>query len=95
MSDASFHQRSLDRPVATRGVGLHSGAQVTLLERAPDVGSGASYGNGGQLSYRYVAPLADAGLESELVEHLAGGELTVSLWLARKSAGRVRQRKAA
>lgn len=33
MSDASFHQRTLDRTVATRGVGLHSGAQVTLTLR--------------------------------------------------------------
>ena len=41
---------------------LEAGHEVTLLERAPDVGSGASYGNGGQLSYRYVAPLADAGI---------------------------------
>ena len=39
--------------------------------------------------------LGAAGLESETVEHLAGGELTVSLWLARKSGGRLRQRKAA
>jgi ArsR family transcriptional regulator len=36
-----------------------------------------------------------AGLKSELSEHLAGGELTVSLWLARKSGGRQRQRRAA
>jgi len=33
MSDASFHQRTLEKPVATRGVGLHSGAQVTLTLR--------------------------------------------------------------
>ncbi len=36
-----------------------------------------------------------AGLTSERSEHLAGGELTVSLWLARKSGGRQRQRRAA
>ena len=41
---------------------LEAGFGVTLLERAPAVGSGASYRNGGQLSYRYVAPLADAGV---------------------------------
>jgi len=39
-----------------------AGHDVTLLERAPEVGSGASYGNGGQLSYRYVSPLADGGV---------------------------------
>ena len=36
-----------------------------------------------------------AGLTSETSRHLAGGELTVSLWLARKSGGRQRQRRAA
>jgi D-amino-acid dehydrogenase len=41
---------------------LEAGHGVTLLERAPEVGSGASYGNGGQLSYRYVSPLADEGV---------------------------------
>lgn len=39
-----------------------AGYRVRLLERAPDVGSGSSYGNGGQLSYRYVSPLADEGV---------------------------------
>ena len=33
MSDASFHQRTLEHAVTTRGVGLHSGAQVTLTLR--------------------------------------------------------------
>ncbi len=41
---------------------LEAGHHVTLLEREPEVGSVASYRNGGQLSYRYVAPLADAGV---------------------------------
>ena len=41
---------------------LDAGYRVTLLERAPEVGTGTSYGNGGQLSYRYVSPLADAGV---------------------------------
>ena len=36
-----------------------------------------------------------AGLTSERSQHLAGGELTVSLWLARKSGGSARQRRAA
>ncbi len=39
-----------------------AGYRVTVLERAAEVGSGASYGNGGQLSYRYVSPLADEGV---------------------------------
>ena len=29
---------------------LEAGYRVALLERAPDVGTGTSYGNGGQLS---------------------------------------------
>jgi D-amino-acid dehydrogenase len=39
-----------------------AGYDVSVLERAPEVGSGSSYGNGGQLSYRYVSPLADEGV---------------------------------
>ena len=39
--------------------------------------------------------LEGAGLTAERNQHLAGGELTVSLWLARKSGGRARQRRAA
>lgn len=41
---------------------LEAGFKVTLLERAADVATGASHANGGQLSYRYVSPLADAGV---------------------------------
>ena len=41
---------------------LEAGHAVTLLERAPHVGTGTSYRNGGQLSYRYVSPFADAGV---------------------------------
>ncbi|MES2898383.1 MAG: D-amino acid dehydrogenase [Pseudomonadota bacterium] len=41
---------------------LEAGFRVTLLEREPELASGASYRNGGQLSYRYVAPFADAGV---------------------------------
>ncbi|HEY0064816.1 MAG TPA: D-amino acid dehydrogenase [Telluria sp.] len=41
---------------------LEAGFGVTLLERDSQVGSGASFANGGQLSYRYVSPLADAGV---------------------------------
>ncbi|MYM95414.1 D-amino acid dehydrogenase [Duganella vulcania] len=39
-----------------------AGHRVTLVEREAEVGSVASYRNGGQLSYRYVSPLADAGV---------------------------------
>ncbi|GJI93539.1 D-amino acid dehydrogenase 2 [Duganella caerulea] len=41
---------------------VEAGYRVTLVEREAEVGSMASYRNGGQLSYRYVSPLADAGV---------------------------------
>ncbi len=47
---------------------LEAGRHVTLLEREPAVGMGASYRNGGQLSYRYVSPLADAGVPLKAVQ---------------------------
>ena len=43
MSDASFHQRTLEQPVTTRGVGLHSGAQVTLTLRPAPAGHGIAF----------------------------------------------------
>lgn len=39
-----------------------AGYRVRLVERGSAPGGGASFRNGGQLSYRYVAPLADAGV---------------------------------
>ncbi len=41
---------------------LEAGFGVTLLEAEATLGAGASFRNGGQLSYRYVAPFADAGV---------------------------------
>jgi D-amino-acid dehydrogenase len=41
---------------------LERGHAVTLIERDAEVAEGASRANGGQLSYRYVSPLADAGV---------------------------------
>jgi D-amino-acid dehydrogenase len=49
---------------------LEAGFGVTLLERAPAVGSAASYRNGGQLSYRYVSPLADEGVPLKALQWL-------------------------
>ena len=58
-----------------------AGHDVTLLERAPQVGSGASYGNGGQLSYRYVSPLADQGVPLKALQWLfqADGPMRIRL----------------
>ncbi|MFK3739202.1 D-amino acid dehydrogenase [Massilia sp. TN1-12] len=47
-----------------------AGYRVTLLERAPAPGTGTSFSNGGQLSYRYVSPLADAGVPLKAVQWL-------------------------
>ena len=60
---------------------MEAGHGVTLLERAPEVGSGASYANGGQLSYRYVSPLADQGVPLKALRWLfqADGPLRVKL----------------
>lgn len=49
---------------------LEAGFEVSLVERAPELASGASYGNGGQLSYRYVSPLADAGVPLKAIQWL-------------------------
>ncbi|MFD2365042.1 D-amino acid dehydrogenase [Pseudoduganella sp. GCM10020061] len=49
---------------------LESGYRVTLLEREEQVGTAASFRNGGQLSYRYVAPLADAGVPLKALQWL-------------------------
>ena len=39
-----------------------AGHRITVLERAPEPAAGASGGNGAQLSYSYVQPLADPGI---------------------------------
>ncbi len=52
--------------LATAAALARSGRQVTVLDAAPAVGRGTSYGNGCQLSYGYVAPLAQPGLLAEL-----------------------------
>jgi len=41
---------------------VERGHAVTLVEREAAVATGASRANGGQLSYRYVSPLADEGV---------------------------------
>jgi D-amino-acid dehydrogenase len=43
-----------------------AGHRVTVVERHPLVGQGASYANGGQLSYSYVAPFASASVLPKL-----------------------------
>lgn len=47
---------------------LEAGYGVTLLEREAVIGSAASFRNGGQLSYRYVSPLADQGVPLKAIQ---------------------------
>lgn len=47
-----------------------AGFKVTLIDQANNVGTGTSYMNGGQLSYRYVAPLADSGVPIKALKWL-------------------------
>src|SRR5690606_21717179 len=49
---------------------LRQGASVTLLEGRSGPGLGTSHANGGQLSYDYVAPLADPGVFHDLPKWL-------------------------
>lgn len=42
------------------------GHKVRLIDKAADVGTGASFSNGAQLSYSYVAPLADPSVWAQL-----------------------------
>ncbi len=49
---------------------LRQGHHVVLLEAGPGPGLVTSYANGGQLSYDYVAPLADPGVFADLPKWL-------------------------
>lgn len=49
---------------------LREGHDVVLLEARDGPGLGTSYANGGQLSYDYVAPLADPGVFQDLPKWL-------------------------
>lgn len=44
---------------------IQAGHQVTLLEARDEIAHQTSFANGGQLSYRYVSPLADAGVPQQ------------------------------
>ncbi len=49
---------------------IQAGHRVTLIEANDQVACETSYANGGQLSYRYVAPLADAGVPFQALQWL-------------------------
>ena len=56
-----------------------AGHQVTLVERNGEPGQGASYANGGQLSYSYVGPLAAPGALAGLFGGLLHGDRPLRL----------------
>lgn len=60
---------------------IQAGHSVTLVEREDHVGEQASFGNGGQLSYRYVRPLADAGIPLEALSWMLQPDSPISLQL--------------
>ncbi len=55
------------------------GHDVTLIDARDTLGSETSFANGGQLSYRYVAPLADAGVPLQALGWLLRGDSPLKL----------------
>ncbi|MFV3291767.1 D-amino acid dehydrogenase [Pseudomonas sp. NY11955] len=60
---------------------VREGWSVTLIEARDSLASATSFANGGQLSYRYVAPLADAGVPWQALGWLLQGESPLRLRL--------------
>lgn len=58
---------------------LKEGHQVTLIDERKHVGEGTSHGNGAQLSYSYVAPLADPSILHHLSYYLFSKESPLTL----------------
>ncbi len=56
-----------------------SGHQVTVLDREPLAGNGASFANGAQLSYSYVAPLAAPGVARKALGWMLDAEAPLRL----------------
>ncbi len=58
---------------------VRAGHEVTVIEARDTLGSETSFANGGQLSYRYVAPLADAGVPLQAIGWLLRGDSPLKL----------------
>ncbi|STU94004.1 D-amino acid dehydrogenase small subunit [Klebsiella pneumoniae] len=60
---------------------IKRGHQVQLLERNAEPGSATSFANGGQLSYRYVAPLADSGVPLQGIKWMGKADSPLNMRL--------------
>ncbi|MDD2102593.1 D-amino acid dehydrogenase [Pseudomonas putida] len=58
---------------------VRQGLQVDLIDAQPDLARQASFANGGQLSYRYVAPLADSGVPLQALGWMLQGDSPLKL----------------
>ncbi|AZF02419.1 D-amino acid dehydrogenase [Pseudomonas orientalis] len=58
---------------------VRAGHAVTMIDARDSLGSETSFANGGQLSYRYVAPLADAGVPLQAIGWLLRGDSPLKL----------------
>jgi D-amino-acid dehydrogenase len=58
---------------------VRAGHEVTVIEARDSLGRETSFANGGQLSYRYVAPLADAGVPLQAIGWLLRGDSPLKL----------------
>ncbi|WP_020190786.1 D-amino acid dehydrogenase [Pseudomonas putida] len=67
--------------LATAYALVREGWSVDLIEARDSLASATSFANGGQLSYRYVAPLADAGVPWQALGWLLQGESPLRLRL--------------
>jgi len=65
--------------LATAHALVLEGFDVTVLEARNAAGLETSFANGGQLSYRYVAPLADAGVPQQALGWLLRGDSPLRL----------------
>ena len=65
--------------LATAYALVRDGFEVTVIEARPALGSQTSFANGGQLSYRYVAPLADAGVPWQAMGWMLRGDSPLKL----------------
>ncbi|ROO42109.1 MULTISPECIES: D-amino acid dehydrogenase [unclassified Pseudomonas] len=65
--------------LATAYALVRDGIDVTLVEARETLGRETSFANGGQLSYRYVAPLADAGVPWQALGWMLRGDSPLRL----------------